>query len=430
MPLIESILLLLVLSRVAGEVAERYGQPSMIGEIAAGIVLGPSVLNLIQVTPELRAIADLGVLLLVFLAGMEMDVHDLFGALRGRGIWVGIMGFVVPLVLGILVGHAFGLERTIFLGLCIAITALPVSVRILIDLGKLTTPLGRRIVSAAVMNDVTALLILGVVLGLPHEGVGWTEFFRAVGLVLVKAVGFMICVAATAHAVRYSTGRLPVSRQWLTRLLPHLRGKETVFAVTLLFVLLFAGVSEVIGLHFVVGAFFGSMLLSHELLGRTHFKAVERTASSVTMGFLGPLFFAVIGLEFNPPSLSSWALVAAVLAVAFLGKIIGGLGRATRRSLEPGKLDVGPGVERERHHGAGHREHRARERIHRRATVLDPRADGGRDDRRHSRPARPRVRASHAAGVGGRRRAGGRAGAGRRVDRRGEPNQRPSGGQS
>ena len=88
MPLIESLLLLLIVSRMIGEIVERFGQPAMIGEIAAGILLGPSVLKLVHFTPEIRALADLGVLLLVFLAGMEMDLDVLWKSFRGRGALV------------------------------------------------------------------------------------------------------------------------------------------------------------------------------------------------------------------------------------------------------------------------------------------------------------------------------------------------------
>ena len=344
MPFIEAILLLLVTARIAGEVAERLGQPAMIGEILAGVILGPSVLGLIQVTPELKAIADIGVFLLVLLAGMEIDVHDVLAAVRGRGIWIGLLGFCVPLLLGVGVGLIFSIERSIFLGLCIAITALPVSVRILMDLGWLQTRLGQRIVSAAVFNDVLSLLILGVLLDTQDVELGSAEFFRHTLFVLLKATLFMACVVGVSQLVRYSTGHLPLSRIWLGRLLQILKGKETVFAVTLLFVLVFAGVSDAIGLHFVVGAFFGSMLLNRALLGTSNFQSVERTASSVTMGFLGPIFFAVIGLEFHAATLTNWPLVAAVLLAASGGKLLGGYwgGRlAGHPSIESWALGMG-----------------------------------------------------------------------------------------
>ncbi|HVA00501.1 MAG TPA: cation:proton antiporter [Terriglobia bacterium] len=331
MPLIESLLLLLLLSRAIGEISEHYGQPAMIGEIVAGILLGPSVLGFVGFSSEIRAIADLGVLLLVFLAGMEMDLETLWKSFRGRGAWVGVAGFLLPMLIGFGVGLAFGLDmtRSVFVGLCIAITALPVSVRILMDLGKLETEIGQRIISAAVFNDVISLLILGVILDVKgRRGIHATATaaaFVSMGLALAKALTFMIGFGLMARAVRrYSLQRFLRSRNLFARLLVKLKGKESVFAVVLLFVFAFASFSQVLGLQFVVGAFFGSMILSYEVLGKAKFQEVQKTASDITMGFLGPIFFAAIGLEFDAASLKDWRLVAAILLTAFVGKICGG----------------------------------------------------------------------------------------------------------
>jgi len=178
MSLFTSLLILLLISRVAGEVAERLGQPAMVGEILAGVLLGPSVFSLVQITPELKAIADLGVFLLVLLAGMEMEVSRLAEATRGRGVWVPVLGFLTPLSLGMVIGALFGLDatRALFLGLCLAITALPVSIRILMDLDRLHTRTGQLIVSAAVTHDIAALLTLGVIL---QAGSGDGSFLSA-----------------------------------------------------------------------------------------------------------------------------------------------------------------------------------------------------------------------------------------------------------
>ena len=115
--------------------------------VSAGILLGPSVLDAVHVTPALRAIADLGVFLLVLLAGMEMEVSQLADASRGRSLWVAILGFVTPLAFGVALGALYDLSptRMLFLGLCLAITALPVSVRILMDLPELTCIIGQRL---------------------------------------------------------------------------------------------------------------------------------------------------------------------------------------------------------------------------------------------------------------------------------------------
>ncbi len=326
MPLIESILLLLIFSRIAGEISERSGQPAMIGELAAGVLLGPSILNVIQATTEIKALADIGVLLLVFHAGMEMDIKEVGRAVRGRGAWVGGVGFAVPLALGVLVGIVFGLSntRTIFLGLCIAITALPVSVRILLDLAKLQTDIGQRIVSAAVANDVASLLILGIILDSKQGQQTWAQLFVSLGISTAKALFFIVCVFLASRLAAISTRRGPWSHRALRWLLKRLRGKEPLFALVFLFVIAFASFSEALGLHFVVGAFFGAVLLSHQMLGKDNFEEVQKIASSMTMGFLGPIFFATIGLEFNVHALADWPLVAATLAAAFAGKILGG----------------------------------------------------------------------------------------------------------
>lgn len=336
MTFIESLLLLLVLSRVLGEIAGRFGQPAMLGEIASGILLGPSCLSFIHYTADIKAIADIGVLLLVFMAGMEMDLPALWVSFRGRRLWVSAAGFVVPLLAGIMVGYLFGLDntRTIFVGLCIAITALPVSVRILMDLGKLHTDIGQKIISAAVANDVVSLLALGIILDVNGAPANIEGFLLSIGKSLGKAVLFMVVVAIAARLIRrYSPSRVFRSPS-MEKLLGKLKGRESRFALVLVFVIAFASFSEFLGLDFVVGAFFGSMLLTHEALGPDVFDQIEETASSVTMGFLGPIFFAAIGLQFNASTLRDWGLMVAILLASFAGKILGGYvgGRLARMS--------------------------------------------------------------------------------------------------
>jgi hypothetical protein len=104
----------------------------------------------------------------------------------------------------------------------------------------------------------------------------------------------------------------------------NFRGKEPLFALTLLFVFAFSTLTELIGLHFVVGAFFGSMILSRRILGRENYQEVEKMASGVTMGFLAPVFFAAIGVEFQVSALTSVTVVVAVLVAAFVTKVSGG----------------------------------------------------------------------------------------------------------
>ena len=325
MSLIVAILLLLVVSRVAAEIAERVHQPAMIGEILAGLILGPALLDLIHESSELTAIADIGLLMLVLLAGMEIELKQLFDAFKGRNIWISVMGFAVPLALGIGAGAVLGLDanRTLFVGLCIAITALPVSIRILMDIGRLHTTIGQRIIGAAIANDVLALLLLGVIVNANTSGAAWRDVVASSGLPMVKVLVFMAAVLLAGKALNKAAAMAHLD-QVREVVVSRLRVKEPVFAATLVFVIVFAALAEVLGLHFVVGAFFGSVLLNHDLLGQQQFEQARRTASAVSMGFLAPLFFASIGLAFDPSGLTDVWLTTMVVAVAFVGKIFAG----------------------------------------------------------------------------------------------------------
>jgi Kef-type K+ transport system membrane component KefB len=325
MTLIIAILLLLIVSRVAAELAERVGQPAMIGEIIAGLILGPALLGLIHQSPELNAIADIGLLMLVLLAGMEISLAQLVDAFSGRNLWISIMGFVVPFAMGLGLGAALGLDanRTIFVGLCISITALPVSIRILMDIGRLQTTIGQRIIGAAIANDVIALLVLGVIVNANRTQAGWSEVVASAGMPTAKVVLFMVAVVLAGKVINRAAAMARLHK-WREKIGSRLRVKEPVFAATLLFVIVFAALAEALGLHFVVGAFFGSVLLSHELLGPQKFEQARRTASAVSMGFLAPLFFASIGLAFDTSGLTDVGLTVGVIVVAFVGKVLSG----------------------------------------------------------------------------------------------------------
>jgi len=122
--------------------------------------------------------------------------------------------------------------------------------------------------------------------------------------------------------------------QQLTNLLSVLKGKESLFAIFFVFILIFASVTEAVGLHFIIGSFFAAMLISKDLVGEKHLQTFHNTTNSMTMGFLAPIFFAGIGLEFKFASIHQIGLLVAILGVSFASKIIGGYvgGRFARLS--------------------------------------------------------------------------------------------------
>jgi len=326
MHLIVTILILLVVAKIAGEIMERFRQSSMMGEIMAGIILGPSVLALASPSNELNAIADISIFLLVFIAGLEMKMDDIRIAIKSGSVFVGGLGFIIPFFLGIFVSLSFGQDiiASIFIGLCISITALPVAIRILMDLGMLNSKIGKMLIASVITDDVTAIVILSIVLRVGSSSDPFAGLVDAL-LVLLKVFAFVSIILLVDKIITKQSKKLvmpiPIA---LRKVLAFLRGKESLFGITILSVLLFAGIAEWLGLHFVVGTFFGSLLLSRDILGKKNFESVERAASQVTFGFLAPIFFVYIGLNFALNSLTNIPFVAVILIISIAGKVLGG----------------------------------------------------------------------------------------------------------
>ena len=326
LPFFANLLILLVLARLFGEIMERFKQPAMIGEILAGVLLGPTILNFIHRTEDLKVISELGVFLLVIIAGLEIHLEEIIKSMKGRNIIISIAAFFIPFISGYLVGNYFGQDvmSTIFIGLCVAITALPVSIRILMDLGKLNSSVGQKIISVAIFDDVIALTILGILLDLKDVEPTFANISQATVFTVLKLVAFLIIIALTYKLIQKLAQKENFIENQLNLILTYLKGKESLFAVFFVFILIFATITESIGLHFIIGAFFASMLISKELVGEKHLETFHNTTNSMAMGFLAPIFFAGIGLEFQFSSIQNYPLLIAIIAVSFLSKIIGG----------------------------------------------------------------------------------------------------------
>jgi Kef-type K+ transport system membrane component KefB len=326
LPFFTNLLILLVAARLFGEIFERFKQPSMIGEILAGILLGPSLLNFIHRTEEIKIISELGVFLLVIIAGLEINIDDIIKSMKGKNIVISILAFFLPITSGFLVGYFFGLDAmtTAFISLCVAITALPVSIRILMDLGKINTEVGQKIISVAIFDDVLALTILGVLLNLKGTDMGFLTILKISGISLLKLLAFLIIIIMSYLLVKKISNKSNLIETSLNKLVSLLKGKESLFAIFFAFILLFSTITETLGFHFIIGAFFASMLLSETVIGKGNLKTIEKTTTSLAMGFLAPIFFAGIGLEFNIGSINNIGLLIAVILVSYLSKIIGG----------------------------------------------------------------------------------------------------------
>lgn len=324
MPLLTTLLILIVSARLLGQVFSRFNQPAIIGEMLAGVILGPSLLNLISPTPALSGISEFAVFLIVLSAGLEMNFKEVIDSMRGKGIVIALLGFILPLTGGILVGVGFGLDvsRTIFLGLCVSITALPVTVSILQSFKLLGSNIARYSVATAIFNDIAALLVLGVILNLPeqksYQAVATATFHASSKLILL-----IVLIVSISLLIKKVIEKGISIDKWSEKLV-DLIGNEALFGLLLLLVLIFGSVSAALGFHFVIGAFFGALLIDRTFFLPSRYKELELTLSSITGGFLAPVFFAYLGLEFKVQVIDSFWFVAVVLAVSIGTKILAG----------------------------------------------------------------------------------------------------------
>ncbi len=333
LPFFTNLLILLVFARLLGEVFERLNQPSMIGEIIAGILLGPSILNLIHRTEDIKVISELGIFLLVIIAGLEINIEDIFKSFKGKNIIISFLAFFIPITSGFVIGYYFNQNfiSIIFIGLCIAITALPVSIRMLMDLGKINSSVGQKIISIAIFDDVLAFMILGIILNLKSSNlildfslISPLFILKTIVISFIKLFVFILILGFSYSLIRKLSNRENYIENKLDQLLDILKAKESLFAIFFVFVLIFATVTETLGFHFIIGSFFAAMLISQNLVGKKHFDTFEKTTNSMAIGFLAPIFFAGIGLEFNFSSINNYGLLVSILLISYLSKIFGG----------------------------------------------------------------------------------------------------------
>ena len=350
MSLLSSLLLLIVVARLFGRLFARYNQPELIGEILAGVLLGPAILGLIEPNKALAGVTELAVFLIILNAGLEMRFSDIVGAMKGRGLMLAAVSFIIPFGGGVLVAAAFeqDIMRMIFLGLCISITALPVAVKLMDSLGILHTPIAKFSLATAVVNDVAALFILGIVLNLP-ETLTLGDASVAVGIATLKLMAMGLVVVGLNQLLNWLEKR-NVNVQALPESMIKVFGPEALFGIVIVFVLVFGTISEALGFHFVIGAFFGALFLDKKHFIASRYKDLQGTLGSITNGFLGPIFFAYLGLELQLVSLSEWEFPFIVIVVSIVTKLfagwLGGLmvGMGHRESMGLGAVLNGRGV--------------------------------------------------------------------------------------
>ena len=316
------VLLIIAFAKALGEAVSRINQPPIVGELLAGIVLGPFLLGSVfeglhdMWEPGTRSdfiaqLADLGILFLMLYVGLEFS-PKLIRASSWMGSGIAAVGIAVPAVLGVLVGIVFDLDglTLAFTAVAMAVTALPVTIRILKDMDVIGTRTSGTIVSAALITDVVLLLVLGVIIGAFEGSATWsTALYLSAGFVIFFVFALVV-------------GRLVVPHVY--RLLKWMRTGEAAFAVAVGIAIAFAIAAEWAGLPGVIGAFIAGLLLRETGTGLKVWARVEEILSGVTLGFLAPIFFVLIGFSVQfDLVLDHLPLFVSILAVAVVGKMAG-----------------------------------------------------------------------------------------------------------
>jgi Kef-type K+ transport system membrane component KefB len=343
-PALQLALLLAILlpaAKISASLCSRFGIPAIVGELMIGVVLGPGAVNLLhvslfkggQATGALMLLAQIGAMLLMFIAGIETDVERMKQA-SVTALLVAISGVIWPFLLGAGAGHLLGLswQTSLFLGGALTATSVSISARTLMDAGKMSTPEASVILGAAVIDDVLGLFVLaflaasvtsgqGEHFGVAPAASGWLQHhiaFAANHPLAVQMIVIGLCLT-----VFFFIGYGAAAR-WLDPLILQLRkltAEEAVPSCVLSLILLYAVCAEWMGS---VAAITGAYLLGYVFAGSELKADVERSFYAIGHGLLIPLFFLSIGLSSDYRALSGhWALMFIILFLAIVGKLVG-----------------------------------------------------------------------------------------------------------
>ena len=303
--------LILLFALIGGQIANRCGLPAVIGELLAGIVIGPAMLNWVQPSGLIKSFSDIGVVLLMFLAGLESDLAIL------KKLWkpsflVATFGMIVPIVIAYLTGIAFKFSQTesLFLGITFAATSVSISVAVLQEMKKLETKEGMTILGAAVVDDLLSVILLSVVSSVTGTHTDSANANLGLGLTLLLQLVYLVVLLAAS--IWLFPRILKLSERFL---LPAAKP-----LVTIIIVLLAAFGAEKVGLSNVIGAFFVGLAFSR----LPDKQKLQKSFTDIGYSLFIPIFFASIGLEMSITGIFKDGLLFIVLFVgSVISKLVG-----------------------------------------------------------------------------------------------------------
>ncbi|WP_342718853.1 cation:proton antiporter [Bacillus paramycoides] len=303
------IALILLSTKLAGDLSVRLGQPSVLGKLIVGIVIGPALLGWIENSELLTQLSNVGVILLMFMAGLETDLEEL-NANRNSSLAIALGGIILPFVGGYVSGLVMGMEQgnAVFLGLLLCATSVSISVQTLRDLGKMKTRESTTMLGAAVFDDILVVILLAFAMSfLGTDDVNLT-------MIILKKVVFF------ASIILIGWKGVPAIMRWLS----PLRVSESIVSAALIICFSFAYFGELLGIAGIIGAFAAGIAIS-----QTNYKhEVEKKVEPIAYAMFVPVFFVSIGMNITFDGIGNqiWFILA-LTVIAVLTKLIGcGLG--------------------------------------------------------------------------------------------------------
>lgn len=312
--------IILLSAKMAGYISIRLGQPSVLGELLVGIILGPSIINLLNLpfiehglTETVAELGEMGVLLLMFLAGLELHLGEMRKNIRVSAL-SGLMGVIFPVALGWGAGRLFEMDNAsaLFLGLTLGATSVSISAQTLIELKVLRSRVGLSLLGAAVFDDILIILFLSVFLGLIDGG----GSSYAIMLIIVKMAAFLTL------SMMFGLWGLP----WLVRRVADLPISQGLLTFALVVMLAYGIAAEALGgMAAITGAFVAGLMLARI----PEKESIESGAHALAYGLFVPIFFVNIGLsiDLHQFQMESLLFTLVIIIVAVVGKWFGsGLG--------------------------------------------------------------------------------------------------------
>ena len=324
---IVQIVIILLATKIAGQLSIRLGQPSVLGKIIIGIILGPALLGWVHDTEIVSIFSQIGVLLLMFLAGLETNMKDLNRNLKAA-LFVAIGGIIAPIIGGYIGAQYYGLSvsESIFIGLLLSATSVSISVQTLKELGWLNSKEGSTLLGAAVLDDIIVVILMAVAM----------SFFVgsdvSIALLIGKKILFFVLII--------------LASKWLVpkfiQIFSKFKVTEGALSAGLIICFSFAYFAEYLGIAGIIGTFFAGIAIA-----QTKFKEeIEHKVEPIAYGIFVPFFFVSIGLAVSFEGIGNQiGLIVVFSIVAILSKFLGsGIGARLSGFQTRSSMGIGAGM--------------------------------------------------------------------------------------